>query len=114
MFKGQYLPQQLEQGDNDVFLTSGSKQTHTIVNTSKVDTKTQDDVPVFDKTISSSFKFKETHQLKLPENSFQITSKFVNITAVTRYNQYLFLIDLFIILWVFKTLYLSILNNIYN
>ena len=108
------MPQQLEQDDNDVFLTPGSKQTHTIVNTSKVDTKTQDDVPVFDKTITSSFKFKETNQLKLPENSFQITSKFVNITAVTRYNRYLFLIDLFIILWVFKTLYLSILNNIYK
>ena len=83
----------MEQDANDVFLTSDSKQMHTIDNTSKGETKTQDDMLVFDDAVaSSSSKLKETHKLKLPENSFQTTSKFVNITAVTRYNQCLFLI----------------------
>ena len=97
--------QQLEQDENDVVPTSGSKQAHTIDNTNKGSIKTQDDMPVFDDTVvSSSSKFKETHQLKLPENSFQITSKFVNITAVTRYN--LFLIDFYVIvLWFLKNAY---------
>ena len=111
--KDHYLPQQLEQDENDVVPTSGSKQAHTIDNINKGSIKTQDDMPVFDDTVvSSSSKFKETHQLKLPENSFQITSKFVNITAVTRYN--LFLIDFYVIvLWVFKKC-LSVLNSFLN